>query len=131
MSKIIRECFGFASLHSVISPRKNSRHHLLQSAVNFVTWLPAFSRVLGSLLSFTLVAVISLDLVLRLSVEKRPLVLCKCNGLESHRVKARAGIFLLKALEKWNSNSCIRFNDSVVKAKRITALRKMSYRFQN
>ena len=113
MSKIIRDCFGFASLHSVISPRKNSRHHLLQSAVNFVTWLPAFSRVLGSLLSFTLVAVISLDLVLRLSVEKRPLVLCKCNGLEPHRVKARAGIFLLKALEKWNSNSCIRFNDSV------------------
>ena len=80
VSKIIRECFGFASLHSVISPRKNSRHHLLQSAVNFVTWLPAFSRVLGSLLSFTLVAVISLVLVLRLSVEKRPLMLCKCNG---------------------------------------------------
>ena len=89
------------------------------------------TRVFPRFGQFTLVSVISLVLVLRLSVEKRPLVLCKCNWLESHRVKARAGIFLLKALEKWNSNSCIRFNDSVVKAKRITALRKMSYRFQN
>ena len=54
--KVIRDRIGFALLRSVIGP-ENSRHSLRQWDAKFEpisTWSPAFSRVLGSLVVFTL-----------------------------------------------------------------------------
>ena len=55
VSKVIRDCFGFASLRSMIGA-KNSRRSLNQSDAKLkpiTTWSFAFSRALGSLLGFT------------------------------------------------------------------------------
>ena len=54
--KVIRDRISFALLRSVIGP-ENSRHSFHQSDAKFepiTTWSPAFSRVLGSLVVFTL-----------------------------------------------------------------------------
>ena len=54
--KVIRDRIGFVLLRSVIGP-ENSRHSLRQWDAKFEpisTWSPAFSRVLGSLVVFTL-----------------------------------------------------------------------------
>ena len=56
LSKVIWDCIGFALLLCDWSS-KNSRHSLNQSDSNrkiVTTWLPVFSRALGSLLVFTL-----------------------------------------------------------------------------
>ena len=56
MSKVIRDCIGFALLRSVIGP-ENSRHPLSQSDAELkpiVTWLLAFSRAWNRLHVFTL-----------------------------------------------------------------------------
>ena len=54
--KVIRDRIGFALLRYVIGP-ENSRHSLRQWDAKFEpisTWSPSFSRVLGSLVVFTL-----------------------------------------------------------------------------
>ena len=56
VSTVIRDCFGFASLRSVIGS-KNSRHSLSQSDAKpkpITTWSIAFSRASGRLHVFTL-----------------------------------------------------------------------------
>ena len=56
VSKVNRNCIGFAFFRSVIGP-ENSRHSLNQSNAKLKpikTWSPAFSRALGSLLDSTL-----------------------------------------------------------------------------
>ena len=56
MSKVIRDCIGFALLRSVIG-LENSRHPLNQSNTKlkpFATWSLAFSRASGRLHVFTL-----------------------------------------------------------------------------
>ena len=91
MSKVIRDCNGFALLRSVIG-LENSHHPLNQSDAKLkpiANWLLAFSRASGQLhvftlsshwllviLTFVLIAVVItlvlvLVLVLRHSIEKR------------------------------------------------------------
>ena len=56
MSKVIRDCFGFALIRTVIG-QYNSYHALNQSQAErkqIVTWSSAFSRAFGSLPVFSL-----------------------------------------------------------------------------
>ena len=84
--KVIRGCFSFSFLRSMIGP-ENSLHSLNQSDAKLkpiTTWSPAFSRALGILVVllwvltgslsyfpfFRLVVVITVVLVWRISIEK-------------------------------------------------------------